>query len=531
MIPLGPDIKFPDKFTDPFRYAPHPAVRHAADDLIRRISETEGLETAFSEGKMLGVLIVEQKGCGYGYIAAFSGNAGGKSRIEGFVPPIYDLMSPSGNFKIREAEISSINRRIDQLESSELLTSLKTKLSCIIESRDAGLESLRKQITASKTERDEIRKTTSDPRVLAELIKESQHKKADYKRAKASWESQIAEIQSEISTLQKELNDLKKLRSELSDKLQKWISDQYIVHNACGEQKSISEIFAIEGLSAPGGTGECAAPKLLEYAYRNDLRPVAMGEFWYGRSPHTAVRTHGHFYPSCTSKCGPLLRFMLKGLELENTSDTDLCPRTIFEDEHIIVIEKPSGMPSVPGLDGKRSVMDWLGEGFFTVHRLDMDTSGVIIFAKTADAAADLQKQFEGHSIRKTYIAKLSACKEGRILQTGDKGMIDLPLSPDYDERPRQKVDSTQGKPSITEYEVVRLNDDGTVVMKFHPFTGRTHQLRVHSAHILGLGRPIIGDMLYGGAPAGRLHLHAKSITFRHPQTLEILTFTSIADI
>jgi tRNA pseudouridine32 synthase/23S rRNA pseudouridine746 synthase len=305
----------------------------------------------------------------------------------------------------------------------------------------------------------------------------------------------------------------------------------------------------------PGGTGDCAAPKLLNYAFSNGLKPIAMGEFWYGKSPATAVRTHGHFYPSCTSKCGPLLSYMLKGLatSLEAWNGNPEAA-IIYEDESIVAASKPSGMPSVPGLDGRISLQEYLEKemqmDLFAVHRLDMDTSGIIIFAKTPQAESDLKKQFEEHSIRKTYMARLSPAdthriaSSTRVLKPGDKGTIELPLSPDYDERPRQKVDHTQGKPSLTVYEVVSMNEDGTTDILFYPHTGRTHQLRVHSAHILGLGRPILGDLLYGGCGTAwsdisqwnessaciRLHLHAQSITFRHPSTSETLTLTALAD-
>jgi tRNA pseudouridine32 synthase/23S rRNA pseudouridine746 synthase len=253
-----------------------------------------------------------------------------------------------------------------------------------------------------------------------------------------------------------------------------------------------------------------------------------MGEFWYGKSPETAVRTHGHFYPSCTSKCGPLLGFMLKGLRIHKEGpQEDQSPSIIHDDESLIVVEKPAGMPSVPGLDGRQSLQEWLGERYeeiHAVHRLDMDTSGVMLFAKTQAAAIDLRRQFEEHSVCKTYRARLSACKS--TLSKGNMGIIELSLSPDYDERPRQKVDPKHGKPAVTGYEVIEINEDGTIEISFHPVTGRTHQLRVHSAHTLGLGCPIVGDMLYGGDISTRLHLHAYEIQFRHPSDGKSVCFT-----
>ena len=658
-------------FTDPFRYIPHPAVAEAAGLVIGRIDSDPSLSEAFAEGKMLGVLVCRQvistespsvistersERRNLLYLAAFSGNVGGRSHIDGFVPPVFDLLDPSGHFKVREAEITALNHRIESLSHSPELAALEHELQEALTARDAALEAYRIQIAENRIKREDIREQTSDPSVLAGLIKESQFEKAELKRLKISWENKIADVQTRLSSFSGQIAQLKGRRAMMSDELQDWIFRQYIVHNALGESSSIADIFASDGLVPPGGTGECAAPKLLEYAYRNGLEPLAMGEFWYGKSPDTAVRTHGHFYPSCTSKCGPLLGYMLKGLRerrhvdgigifapprrgrgpalagrgpMESTVSSP-SPLVIYEDEAIIVAEKPSGMPSVPTLDGSFSMQDYLtsalylcddcvGEGdgaddgdrvdgneglqFFGViaaHRLDMDTSGVMVFAKNRKALTNLHRQFEEHTVRKTYMARISApdclsapdcflknivqetvlpsCphREGPATKSWEglfpdqcfSGSITLPLSPDYDERPRQKVDFKQGKAAQTDYEVLQTNPDGTADLLLYPHTGRTHQLRVHCAHILGLGRPILGDRLYGGwsvdsvctqtqspvpvpnqlpdqtpelihsSPQGtngeahcikatRLHLHALSITFRHPTTGEELTFTS----
>ena len=527
-IDNGADL--PETFTDPFRYAPHHLVRKAADELINRIDSSSELSSAFSEGKMVGVLIVSDKGGNVGYLAAFSGNAGGRSNLEGFVPPIYDLLSPDGYFKREEARITELNQQIAVLEGSAGLARAKEELEACLLARDEETGLMKARMAVSKRERDYQRGQTDDPAALSALIRESQHEKAEFRRLRLGWEERISLVRENLKNMEEEIKRLKEKRAAMSDELQKWIFSRYIVHNAFGEEKSIGEIFADGGLVPPGGTGECAAPKLLEHAYRNGFRPLAMGEFWYGTSPSAAVRTHGHFYPSCTSKCGPLLDFMLKGLALEKPPHCQARPEIIFEDELITAVSKPSGMPSVPGLDGRTSAFEIIREThgeLHTVHRLDMDTSGVILFAKTAEAAADLQRQFEEHSIRKTYIARLSHAPEGKALKAGDKGRITLPLSPDYDERPRQKVDQVQGKPSDTLYEVISENRDGSIDIIFHPLTGRTHQLRVHASHILGLGHPIVGDLLYGGSPASRLHLHAAEITFRNPSNGILLTLSA----
>lgn len=483
---------------------------------------------------MLGILVVTDKEGGSGYLAAFSGNVGGQSMIDGFVPPIFDLLDPDGHFKKKEAEITDINHRIASAESSTQLQILKMELRDSERKKDEEISLLKARMAISKHERDEIRSEVSDPQRLAELIRESQFEKAELKRLRTGWDERIRLIREKIRFMEDDILQMKQKRASMSDELQKWIFCNYIVHNALGEEKSIWEIFSDCGLIPPGGTGECAAPKLLEHAYRNNLRPVAMGEFWYGLSPATAVRTHGHFYPSCTSKCGPLLAFMMKGLDTEESVSSTEVIEIIYEDDALIAVDKPSGTPSVPGLDGRTSIFELLKDRYadlHAVHRLDMDTSGIILFAKTSEAATDLQRQFENHTIRKTYKARLSASEKGTMLDTGDKGRIELPLSPDYDERPRQKADISQGKTAVTEYEVMSANEDGTTDICFFPLTGRTHQLRVHSAHILGLGRPIVGDMLYGGAPARRLHLHAYSITFRHPYSGQIMTLESQAGL
>lgn len=526
----------PDQFTDPFRYSPHPLVKKAAEELMDRIASSPELEGAFAEGKMLGVLVVtSEEDPTPRYLAAFSGNAGGKSTIEGFVPPIYDLCNPQGHFKIKEAEISALNIRIRTLLDSEDLKSLRSELASAEKSMNEAVIAQKSLMADLKKKRDEIRNCDSDPYTLEKLTKESQFQKAELKRIKTQWEAHTADLKNRISALLQEIQDLKNHRKNMSDSLQEWIFRHYIVHNATGEESSIYDVFGNEGLVPPGGTGECAAPKLLEYAFLNGLKPVAMGEFWYGLSPDTAVRTQGRFYPSCTSKCGPLLKYMLNGLELESSS-TEVSQKAdiLYEDEDIFVVSKKSGIPSVPGLNGLRSLLETLQDtdkSTESVHRLDMDTSGIMIYARNHRAAADLKRQFEEHSIRKTYKARLSAAPEGVQLKKGDTGSIELALSPDYDERPRQKVDDVQGKPAHTEYEIEAVNPDGSLDIQLHPHTGRTHQLRVHCAHLRGLGHPIAGDLLYGGCQCARLCLHAFRITFRHPSTGVILTFDTLQNI
>lgn len=328
--------------------------------------------------------------------------------------------------------------------------------------------------------------------------------------------------------------------AEESRRLQDWLFEQYVVVNGRGERRSIRQIFADRGLVPPGGTGDCAAPKLLQYALSHGLKPIAIGEFWYGASPAREVRRAGAFYPACTGKCGPLLGYMLQGVDVEpNPLESDAHwhlsdPVIRYEDAALVVAEKPAGMLAVPGrpVEGvppRQSLQDWLtgycGCPVLACHRLDMDTSGLMVFAKTTEAQAALQQQFEKREVSKSYLAWVMAGE--KALKAGDRGKIMLPLAPDWYDRPRQMVDSEQGKPAVTDYEVLEVRGDGSAFVRLIPYTGRTHQLRVHCAHPSGLGRPIIGDRLYGGSQAGRLMLHAARLSFRHPADACRLTFDS----
>ncbi|MBR5906391.1 MAG: RluA family pseudouridine synthase [Bacteroidales bacterium] len=424
-------MELPSRFTYPFCYVPHPLVTDAARALIARLSSPSPSSPAptgalLRDGKMLGVLITD-----HGPLYAFSGLAGGRSVLPGFVPPIYDLTQ--GYFKEREKQISAM---------------------------------------------------PDGPGKAA-----------------------------------------------ASAELQDWIFRQYRVHNALGEELSVAEIFAQRGLVPPGGTGDCAAPKLLEYAYRNGLKPIAMGEFWYGRSPAREVREQGRFYPSCTGKCGPLLTWMMKGLDVEdNPLDSAVSspaePQILYSDDSIIVVDKPSGMLSVPGRIDAASLLEWLRERFGpeveSCHRLDMDTSGIMVYARSLLCKAELERQFAAREVHKTYRARL----DGGPWNHGMKGTIALPLMLDYYDRPRQMVDHENGKLAVTEYEVLEILPDSSVDVLFRPLTGRSHQIRVHAAHVRGLGHPVRGDRLYGSGRAGeRLWLRACSLEFRHPVTGELLSF------
>lgn len=490
-------------FTYPFCYTADPCIVQAAGVLSDRIRRDPVLDSIFREGKMLGILLAADKNGQDIYLYAFSGLAAGRSHIEGFVPPVFDLTAPEGFFKTKEKELSELNEKIRKLKEAN----------------------------------EEERKKESGETDGAEKDKPSEAEKDKPSKAERNRPSE-AEKNAEIQ-------GLKELRKRMSADLQDWIFEKYVVLNARGERKSVKDIFSGRGLIPPGGSGDCAAPKLLQYAYLHDMKPLAMGEFWYGASPVKELRLHGRFYPSCIGKCGPLLSYMLEGLTVEaNPLDEDKSwldlegkqsePRIIYEDDCIIVADKPSGMLSVPGRNGKKkSLQEWLqkhsGGEIYACHRLDMDTSGLIVFAKNTEAQAAVQNQFATQGVRKTYIARLSATAQGKVLKKGFKGTIALPIILDYYDRPRQMVDFENGKKAVTEYEILDLLPGGEVDVRFTPLTGRTHQLRVHSAHPCGLGRPILGDRLYGGMAdgCGRLCLHAETLALSHPASGEEMVFKS----
>ena len=382
-----------------------------------------------------------------------------------------------------------------------------------------------------KQERDEATLSPDameemEARLSAQSIRESYGLK-DLTRALRHREQLAKE---KVAALEKEINDLIEERSRQSNALQQRIFEHYAFLDAEGNERGLGSIFAdtIFGIP-PAGAGECAAPKLLQYAYQNQLKPIALAEFWWGQSPASEIRQHGNFYPACRGKCEPILGHMLSGLAVDPNPmlmnpAAGKTLTTVYEDDHLLVVNKPHEFLSVPGKTIEDSV--WLrikkrypeATGPLIVHRLDMSTSGLMLLTKTKDVHKQLQRQFFKRSIRKRYVALLHGLLEG------EEGTIDLPLRGDLEDRPRQIVCHEHGKSSRSHWKVVSRAKTTTLVHLF-PVTGRTHQLRVHAAHPDGLGLAIVGDDLYG-KPADRLHLHAESITFMHPVSREEMTFT-----
>ena len=518
-------ISLPERFTYPFHYTPHPLCVIAAEETQAYLKErTEWMEE-LQTGKMFGVLVVRTPAGAVGYLAAFSGNLAGKNVHPFFVPPIYDLLQPDGFFRQEEEQINEINARIRTLQASPALEDARSRLQSTIEYCDFVLQAAKDLMKKRKEERDRLRQFPLTEEETTLLIKESQHMKAAHKLTKKSLRSILEEDQAKVDRLEQEIEQLKQERKRRSAALQRKLFEQFRILNARGEVKDLCELFAPTSQGTPpAGAGECAAPKLLQYAYQHQLEPIAMAEFWWGDSPKTEIRHHGYYYPACKGKCEPILHHMLQGLRVdENPLLADSHRETkldiLYEDDYLLVINKPEGMLSVPGKGDADSVYQRLSilypeaTGPIIVHRLDMATSGLLLAAKTKEAHQNLQAQFKNRTIQKRYIALL----EGEVPQ--DEGEIRLPLCPDPLDRPRQIVSEEFGKPALTHYRVLERTS-GKTLIAFYPQTGRTHQLRVHAAHPQGLHCPILGDELYG-RKAERLYLHAEYLAFTHPITSE----------
>lgn len=530
------DIPLPERFTYPFCYTPHPLCVMAAEEVQNYLSKQSDWQEELSQGKMFGVLIVQTEDGSIGYLTAFSGILAGKNIHPYFVPPVYDLLQPQGFFKIEEENISAINRRIRRLEEDKKYIDLRSNLTQTTQSAQDALSIAKTQLKEAKDKRELLRKTGQlNAKEEAELIRESQFQKAEYKRLERSWKDKIASLQVEAGNWEKQIQELKTERKVRSAALQQQLFEQFRMLNYRGEVITLCDIFEqTVHKTPPAGAGECAAPKLLQQAYLHHWKPIAMAEFWWGNSPKNEVRHHGYYYPACKGKCEPILRHMLQGLEVEANPMQQEAERgneklnIVYEDQWLLIINKPAGMLSVPGKERQTSIYDLArkaypeAEGPMIVHRLDMATSGLLIIAKDKKTHQHLQAQFKNRSIRKKYIALL----DGIVPE--DEGTIELPLCPNPLDRPRQMVDTQYGKPAITYYQVLERTDKYTRIA-FYPHTGRTHQLRVHAAHPSGLHCPIIGDELYGKKDR-RLYLHAESIEFTHPVNGQSMCITEKAD-
>lgn len=608
-----PGISIPEKMNNPFDYEPHPLCIAICKELQTYLAKRHDWKEEINKGKMFGVLIVAKpndSNCStnqqqeVGFLTAYSGQIGGRSDWDGFVPAVFDYLQPDGYFKTHEAEITQLNHAIARLSNDEKMQQAKTIIQNLQQERQRTIAAYQEKMKEAKARRDARRQEamlaaktcknagTNISGLSSEeeqaMIKESQFMKAELRRLKKAL-AEKTNLETEYNDFQENLLKMRQLRKTLSDALQQWLFSQFRMMNAKGERKDLLEIFkdaAIQDNTThyaiskrvaavktipPAGSGECCEPKLLQYALEHGLKPLQMAMFWWGESPKEEIRHHLQFYPACNGKCKPILRWMLPEVnkmltdaskkltgvkEIFNAKDSLQEKKeaesieVLFEDREIAVICKPAGMLSVPGKAAHApSVYSIMRKkypeatGPLIVHRLDMATSGLMVIAKTEFAYHRLQEQFASHRVQKKYIA-IVCCKNldaaKRISESC--GFINLPLMPDYLDRPRQIVNHEHGKEAITEYEVLveepfERNEGHQESDRHHylrlalyPKTGRTHQLRVHCAHREGLDAPILGDPLYGNEKASRLYLHAEKITFEHPLTGETMTIERKAD-
>ena len=563
--PILSEQPLPARFNNPFDYEPD-ALCRAAVKLLQANLPIEPIE-----GKMYGVLIVERNG-EIGYLQAYSGQIADEG--EDFVPAVFDYLQPDGYFKTHEAEITLLNQQIAQLKASTAYQQAQENLKSIQQEAEKAIDEARRVMQGAKFLRDKRRKEAFISEAERnEMTRQSQFLKAELQRKKKAYTEQITAAEAIVDSYQEQINTWKRERKMKSDRLQRWLFSQFSLLNACEEHKNLLDIFRdyylqnspartkaahitsantteratkeylAASLLPPSGAGECCEPKLLQYAFLHGFKPISMAMFWWGPSPKTEIRQHGNYYPACNGKCKPILEWMLEGIDVDykdcNRTDyeTELALserlKILYEDDYLAVITKPSGLLSVPGKNCQPSVYSILKERWkgksdaFMVHRLDMATSGLLVVARSSEVHKALQAQFIGRTVKKKYVALLPLSILDKQLPA--EGRIDLPLSPDPDDRPRQRVDRTNGKPAITEYRFIGktvYGKDGqeAVQIALYPLTGRTHQLRIHCAHPDGLGTPIIGDNLYGQR-AERLWLHAEYLEFTHPITQRRMSF------
>lgn len=531
-------VTLPDSFNNPFHYRPHALCRRAADEVRSYLAADAMLSAEVAKGKMFGVLVVKGTDGKVGYLAAFSGLLAGTNVLPFFVPPVYNMLTPDGYFKREESNISHINEEIAALLASDEYLNAKSAYENAVASSEKAVRAMRESMTRSKHIRDTKRSTMQlTAEEEAALIAESQYQKAELKRLQRTQGQVVAQLRDALSCFTLRIDAMKESRKQRSAALQEWLFNKFVVYNANGESRSLYDIFMeCRATVPPAGAGECAAPKLLQYAYLNNLAPLAMAEFWLGESPAGEVRRDGCYYGSCKGKCEPILSFMLQGLNVEKSSleysaDDKIDINIIYEDSRLLVVDKPQGVLSVPGKVGGKSLQELLcdrlgNRNLKVVHRLDMATSGLLVVAKDDEAYKSMQALFAARKVNKIYYALLCGVPET------SSGEISLPLSPDYINRPRQMVDLESGSSAVTHYRILsvgRYKGRDCAVAELKPVTGRTHQLRVHCAHKSGLDTPIIGDELYGASDE-RLMLHASHLSFVSPFTGEHLSFDSPAE-
>ena len=531
-LEISGEQSLPKQFTFPFNYIPHPLCVQAAREvqlyLEKQITipHNFGLKKAQPDaiGKMFGIMIIKDTKGRLGYLAAFSGKLGESSYVDGFVPPVFDTLNPHGFYKQGEQKLNAINAQITRLEQGAAYLKAKEQLELQTANQKIILTDFKLSAKKAKAKRKLLRETSqvnlskSDyVDLMKRLEDESKQDHFKLKDLKRNQKEELERLTLEFKRYKQPIGDLKEQRQKLSASLQRKLHESYQFINARGESKHLLDIF--NTIVPPAGAGECSAPKLFQYAYKHNLQPIAMAEFWWGKSPSSQIRKHKQFYPSCRGKCEPILGFMMQGLEvapnpMKIESFEHKTIETVYEDAHLLVINKPHDFLSVPGKSIKDSVQTRIQEinpEALLVHRLDFSTSGLLVVAKSLSIYKNLQEQFTKRTVKKCYVALL----DGEVNKSS--GYVDLPLRVDLDNRPQQLVCYEHGKSARTQFEVIGVENAKTRI-HLYPVTGRTHQLRMHASHPQGLNCAIIGDDLYG-TKADRLYLHAEQLCFEHPVT------------
>lgn len=538
--------QLPERFTFPFYYQPHPLCILAAKQLQNHLINQNQWQHNFGLsdnpnnviGKMFGVLLVKNAQDELGFISAFSGKLAEQNHIQGFVPPVFDLLADDSFFLSEKVAINNQNEEIKALENTPELITLKQDLGVLKAEHAQQLSTLKVELVENRKTRKKQRQTlhseldkTSMDRGLKELAQQSVFDKWRLKELTEHSQQLIGQLQVKVNQFTDQIAALKLQRKTLSANLQNKIFNQYQFLNQAQQPKSLLDIFADTALKTPpAGAGECAAPKLLQYAFTHQLTPLAMAEFWWGASPKSEVKKHQQYYPACMGKCQPILKHMLAGMQLDENPlifnyGQDKNVDILYQDEDILIVNKPTEFLSVPGKELSDSVYQRIKQqypeatGPLIVHRLDMSTSGLMVITLNSQANKYLQKQFVQREVHKQYVALV----EGLLQE--NEGEIKLPLRGDFYDRPKQIVCHQDGKQAHTYWQVLeRYPEKNQTRVLLTPHTGRTHQLRVHCAHAEGLNMPIVGDDLYG-TRGKRLHLHAQRLEITHPVSKQVLTF------
>ena len=526
------NIELPKKFDYPYNYSPHTLAQIATKELQEYLvnqtdfSHNFGIkkpEDVKALGKMFGVLVIEQQDGNLGYVAAFSGKLAESTQHKYFVPPVFDVLDANEFYIKTEEQLNELTHKIVNLENASDFIEIKKVYQETQQLHDNLLTKEQSKIKQRRKLRKELAKQNNQLNINEEFY---------LREYEVYLNDKIAPLKKVYDTKQQQIEELKQKRANISAWAQQEIFKKYAFLNYRGETKNLLDIFTDSTQNIPAGAGDCCAPKLLQYAYKHQLKPICMAEFWWGKPLQTSIRKHQNYYPACTGKCKPILTHMLQGVTVEeNPLVAQLKEEKeitiIHEDADLLVINKPHELLSVAGKEIKDSVFSRIQKlypkatGPLVVHRLDMSTSGILLIAKNEDTYKALQAQFINKTVQKRYVALLEGVLKDK------KGIIELPLRVDLNDRPKQLVCYKHGKKALTKWETIENLDNKTKVY-FYPVTGRTHQLRVHAAHHLGLNTAIVGDDLYG-EKFDRLYLHAEKITFVHPTSKEQVSFIAPA--